>query len=398
MQLYPTPLSGPTDLRVAQRIGLLLPYALLAAYAIFTCGYFLFDEYGDHYRFYSRFLFFLSLFVIAAPLRELARDTLFLSVLAYLAYLLLSGFWSDPFDWFRLGQKTVIAVYLASFIALTRYLLQWRPDLYRTSLQVAVAVAAGAALYTLLDFYADHPFPATRLQGAGSLTNINEFANVYGIFALLAVAFAQQCRRRALQGAYLLAVGLFLAIAWFGQSRTAFVGLSLVLLVQVVLGLQRGRALAIAGLLGFVGALLWGFPGSLESALLRGVGLRPEIWSALLDLALTAPLLGLGLISDPHVVVAGWRFETAHNAYLQVFLHGGLVGLLLFLWLLGYALHRGWRDGQASGHYTVFCLLLFCALAMATGVDTLIERPRDQWLLFWFPVALLLGAAPGDRP
>lgn len=398
MQLYSTTLSGQTDLSVAQRIGLALPYVLLAAYAVFTCGYFLFDEYGDHYRFYSRFLFFLSLFVIAEPLRELARDRLFLLVVAYLLYLLLSAFWSEPFDWFRLGQKGVIAVYILSFFALTRYLLQWRPDLYRLTLLAAVAVAAGSALYTLLDFYGAHPFPDTRLEGWGSLTNINEFSNVYGVFALLAAAFALQSGQRAVQLACLLAVGLFLAIAWFGQSRTAFVSLCLVLGVQTALALPRGRVAVLACLLGFVGALPLLFPGSLESALLRGVGLRPEIWTALRDLALSAPVFGLGLISDIHVVVEGWRFETAHNAYLQVFLHGGAVGLLLFLGLLGAALHRSWGEARSSGHYTIPCLLLFCALAMLTGVDTLIERPRDQWLLFWFPLALLLGGAPGDRP
>jgi hypothetical protein len=28
-------------------------------------------------------------------------------------------------------------------------------------------------------------------------------------------------------------------------------------------------------------------------------------------------------------------------------------------------------------------------------VDTLIERPRDQWMLFWFPLALLISYQSG---
>jgi len=36
-------------------------------------------------------------------------------------------------------------------------------------------------------------------------------------------------------------------------------------------------------------------------------------------------------------------------------------------------------------------MLVFTTCIMMTGVDTLIARPRDQWMLFWFPLALLLA-------
>ena len=39
----------------------------------------------------------------------------------------------------------------------------------------------------------------------------------------------------------------------------------------------------------------------------------------------------------------------------------------------------------------VIVLLLFAAATMMTGVDTLIDRPRDKWMLFWLPLALLLS-------
>jgi hypothetical protein len=50
---------------------------------------------------------------------------------------------------------------------------------------------------------------------------------------------------------------------------------------------------------------------------------------------------------------------------------------------------------------TIFCILLFTMTVMLTGVDTLIERPRDQWILFWLPVVLLLAnfsGAGSSRP
>jgi hypothetical protein len=63
--------------------------------------------------------------------------------------------------------------------------------------------------------------------------------------------------------------------------------------------------------------------------------------------------------------------------------------------VLVLALRQAWLLGRIDGDYTVFCLLLFTACIMLTGVDTLIDRPRDQWLLFWLPLALLLSY-PGN--
>ena len=75
---------------------------------------------------------------------------------------------------------------------------------------------------SLLVFYRVNPFPDTRLTGIGSLTNTNEFANVYGIFALLAMGFALQTRKLVCKAPFLLAIVVFVCFVWFGQSRTAF--------------------------------------------------------------------------------------------------------------------------------------------------------------------------------
>jgi hypothetical protein len=51
--------------------------------------------------------------------------------------------------------------------------------------------------------------------------------------------------------------------------------------------------------------------------------------------------------------------------------------------------------GRQRGDYSIFCVLVFAACALMTGVDSLIERPRDQWMLFWFPLALILSYQSG---
>jgi O-antigen ligase len=366
---------------------------LFATYGVFMCSYFIFHEYSEPYRVFARVVFPFGIFVFVAGIRDLWRNPLLLAVFAYLFYLLLSGFWSAPMDWFRLGQKLTISVYLVSFLTITYYLMCWNHALFERMLRVSILVAGIAALASILVFYQQYPFPGERLEAIGSLTNINSFSNVYGVFAILAMGFALRTPRRAHKALFIVAVALFISIAWFGQSRTALVAMTIALLTLMGLTLQqkRQKVLYTSIMAASIGALILLFPETLEQALLRGQGLRPLIWSEAWREAITAPIVGHGLISEVSIDLQGHHFETLHNAYLQVFWQGGMIGLCLFLLVLFLAFRTAWTQGRQQGDFTVFCILLFATGAMLTGVDTMIARPRDQWMLFWFPLALLLS-------
>ena len=377
------------------------PYLLLTGYGLFLCSYFIFDEYSEPYRFFARGVFLIGVFVFAGGVRATWRQPLFQAVIVYMVYLLLSAFWSEPMEWFRLGQKFVISVYIISFITITYFLAHWNHRQFERMLRLCVAFASLAALLSIVFFYRDHPFPATRLEGIGALTNVNIFANVYGIFAILAMGFSLRAETLPQRTLFLLAVGLFICFAWFGQSRTAFVSMLIALSLLVGLSLQQGKVLYASALVILGGALIAIFPDVLEQALLRGQGLRPLIWAQAWEEAKSAPLIGHGLLSMIAVQSQQHVFETIHNAYLQVLWHGGLIGLCLFLVVLTLAFCNAWTQGRQRRDYTIFCMLVFTACIMMTGVDTLIARPRDQWMVFWLPVALLLSyksMAPRPTP
>ena len=369
------------------------PFLLLSAYGMFLCSYFFFDEYSEPYRFFARGVFFIGIFAFAQGLRTTWRLPLFQIIVAYMLYLLLSAFWSDTMDWFRLGQKFVISIYLLNFIAITCFLVHWNPGLYERMLQLCVIIAAGAAITSILVFYREHAFPGTRLEGIGSLTNVNIFANIYGIFALLSMGFALRAGTLAGKALFFTPVVLFICFAWFGQSRTAFVSMIMALSVMAALTLPLKRllygTLPLLAILAAVLTLI--FPDVLEQAFLRGKGLRPMIWAQTWEEIQAAPIFGHGLTAKISVTSGQGVFETVHNAYLQVLWQGGVIGLCLFLLLLGVAFRYAWSWGSQQQDYTIFCMLLFTASTMMTGVDTLIARPRDQWLLFWLPLAMLLS-------
>ena len=378
---------------LTDKIKLAFPYVLLVAYGLFTCGYFFLSDYADHYRLYSRFVFIFGIFAFLPGLRGVWPQPLFKLVLLYMAYLLLSGFWAQDFEWFRLGQKTSISGYLLNFIAITWVLVQWNPRLFENMLRLSVLVAGIAATLSIIVFYQSNELSGPRMTGVGSLTNVNEFSNVYGVFALLGLGFALRTQSTTLRLGMAGAILAFITFAWFGQSRTAFVTMLFSLPILLGLNLKRRRLvpLGIASLIALGGVLLLMFPEPIAEALERGAGLRPGIWAGVWQQISTLPLTGHGLTSTLSVTSGKEHFETAHNAYLQVLWHGGVIGLLVFGLLFAGAFRTAWIRGCDTGDYTIFCIFLFTAGIMLTGVDTLIERPRDQWLLFWQPLALLLA-------
>ena len=371
------------------------PFLLLAAYGVFLCSYFIFNDYSKPYQFYARVMFILSLFVVVGSIREVWKHPLFQTIVAYILYLLLSGFWSDTLDWYRLGQKATVAVNLISFIAVTHFLVHWNRSLFERMLQACILFATFAAVISIVVFYSNNPFPATRLNPIGSLTNVNEFSNVYGIFALLAAFFVMRFPGRGLNWVFILSIGAFICVAWFGQSRTAFTALIIALLTLVSLMQKNKRLLCLAALAVLTGLLFLAFPEVVDQLFERGPGLRPLIWAAVWDEAQSAPVFGHGLASTLSVGISGYTFETAHNAFLMLFWQGGAVGVMIFLLLLVVAFRHAWSLGQQQSDFSIFCILIFAVCTMMTGVDTIIERPRDQWMLFWFPLALLLSYQSG---
>ena len=388
-------LSENAELTFSDYLRRAFPFLLLAAYGIFLCSYFIFNDYSKPYQFYARVVFILSLFVVAGSIREIWKHPLSQTIAVYIAYLLLSGFWSEPLDWYRLGQKTTVAVNIISFIAVTHFLVHWNHILFNRMLQAVILFAAMAAAVSIIVFYGHNPFPEARLHPIGSLTNINEFSNVYGVFALLATFFIMRVPGRTLKSLFLLSIVIFICVMWFGQSRTASASLAITLLCFLGLTSKTKRLLYITTFAIFCSFLFLSFPEALDQAIRRGQGLRPLIWAAVWDEAKSTPFFGQGFISTVSVEVAGHIFETAHNAFLQLFWQGGAVGVMIFLLLLAVAFRHAWSHGQQQGDFSVFCILLFAVCTMITGVDTLIDRPRDQWLLFWFPLALLLSYQSG---
>jgi O-antigen ligase len=70
---------------------------------------------------------------------------------------------------------------------------------------------------------------------------------------------------------------------------------------------------------------------------------------------------------------------------------GGLVGLALHIAILIVALRKAIQAENSSLSSFYLSALLFGFLIMSIDKDQLIDRPRELWLFFWLPLAILLA-------
>lgn len=187
-------------------------------------------------------------------------------------------------------------------------------------------------------------FEGDRIQGIVGNANILAMA---ALLALIAEVARRVARRGSLGGSLLwmlVAVGV-LALT---RSSTVFAAMAAVAVVCLVVWFARrgsgGRRIACAvGLLALTGlaaAAAVVFRGPLLDLLGKSPDLtnRLDIWTTVADLAGQRPVAGWGWISywapwvepfDDLVVIKGVTYLQAHNAWLDIYLQLGILGLVV---------------------------------------------------------------------
>jgi O-antigen ligase len=220
---------------------------------------------------------------------------------------------------------------------------------------------------------------------------------VCGPGALIALAGWLGSRGRATRWLYLglfLSLGFVLAIAG-GRGPLVFAALPALIPIGLSLRLPKRRILLSRALLSAL-VLLLAAAGSL--ALYRGMteqrlatfdrmfrlaegNPRTEAYAQAIDIWHDAPLIGGGAGSWPVLTGRGDRTMYPHNLFLEIGAESGLVGVVLFLVLLGVALgpvsfERLRRDPQA-----LCALMLFSNALLITMAATDLPGARVMFMM-----------------
>jgi O-antigen ligase len=257
--------------------------------------------------------------------------------------------------------------------------------------------------------------PAEGERLSGSVGNANETAAALVAGVPLAVALAVALKDPLLRVIAAIGVPLCLYATFLTLSRGGLVALVAVLFAGVaVAGRYRGRMIA-AGLVGVL--LCVGYfamiatPEAQERVIdLQGGTGRTDIWKVGWRMVEDEPIIGIGAGNFPNSSVhyllepgTIMRAEfivdepkVAHNMYLEVLAESGIIGLALFLTVLGYALYcplaaRNRFRISGDRELEIVSAALFVSLVGLLASDFFGSRQfsKQLWLLMSMGPALL---------
>jgi O-antigen ligase len=327
---------------------------------------------------------------------DVFRVPLFGGVCALLAYLVLTSFWSTPFEWRELfstfSRALLVLVFVVAFAEcqLRGQLRRW---LGRT-LAVSGSVVAFASIVVFIE---TDPVDG-RLNGLGQLDNHIVAALVYGVVMIFVLDVLHREVSIFWRVISLISLVVILTAIYLSDSRNAWVsvliGTGTFLLANRVVDRQRFLAsmVSLALLTGVLIAALFVGEGTREIVLPRGDSFRLGIWAEMwVHINEAGWLTGLGILTPDSVVVDGLLFDHPHNMYMAILYQGGVVALLGFLGL------SAWMIGVLLANYThqdAKLALGVLAIALPSYVldgHELIDKVGETWFLYWLPMAIAVG-------
>jgi hypothetical protein len=188
------------------------------------------------------------------------------------------------------------------------------------------------------------------------LADVNAAGSLYALAAVIALAYAGlQPRRRAL---WLLVLVILAPAIWLSGSRSAYLaiaaGAGVLAAVRQRWQPSRRHVLAAASVFLAVmlaAALLVDPQSEIEGSAEQSVNLRSQFLLTSARMVASAPVFGVGVgrfwdrsaeFMTPELRDR-YGNENAHNYFVQQFAELGLVGGILFVWLIAIVLWQGWR-------------------------------------------------------
>ncbi|MBD3645980.1 MAG: O-antigen ligase family protein [Pseudomonadales bacterium] len=198
----------------------------------------------------------------------------------------------------------------------------------------------------------------------------------------------------------ILLYGVFL-----GGTRGVWIGFLAAGTVAVFMAPHLTRQvktyLLIAGIvvLTLVSGIVW-YTDYHEELLRRSTSFRPEIWSTFWNKIITGnTLFGAGANAGSEIQPGPYVFDHPHNIYVATLYYGGVIGLLLLLAMLAFAIYGALQLRDPSQRNLILTCLTFSLIALAFDGDRLLVKVDYSWVLFWLPLAMVLSVRPyeGNR-
>jgi exopolysaccharide production protein ExoQ len=356
----------------------------------------------------------LSAASLAVRRRELEwRGILPISLLVFLGWSALSVFWSD-YQWASLGSIVyqMSFAFLGIYVALTRDMIQIVRafgDVFRSVLLV------GLALEVLSGLLVDVPFTFLRIAGnlgfGGPIQGLLGSRNQLGLVALIAIiTFLLEWRARSIQRPLAIAPLALGGLTLLFTHSPVALGVSFLAAVAAVALLwlrrmdpatRRVGHFVILGVVVVSGVLAVASRGRVVALLNAGseFEFRLSLWRAIMLVTPSDTLEGFGWLGywrsglPPYSALGGSPpHASALNAYVDVWMQLGLVGLCAFVAFAGLAFVRSWllASYKRSIVYLWPALVLLVLLVVSTAESSILVE------FGWFTLVICALKASQD--
>lgn len=318
---------------------------------------------------------FLAALIVALVLMALSylarqeeiawRSLLPISLLGFLVWSLASLIWSS-YQWATVGGLFYLLAFtlIALFVAISRDTIQI-VRAFGDVLRVVLGLSLGVEVFS--GILIDHPLPFLGVHGnlgtLGPISGIEPTRDQLGLVAIIgAISFATEHRTRSVTR-LMSVLSLILAgicIVLTQSPVIAFATIVVGIAAAVIYGVRRvspeRRQLWQFVVLGVavVGIALIGIFRAPIVRLFNASGTidyRVELWRQVIALIGFNPLQGWGWIGPWRVEIFPFSSlsatpdrpaDSALNAFLDVWLQLGVIGLILFIGMIGLAFTRSW--------------------------------------------------------
>ncbi len=365
-------------------------WVLPLGYLLLLCSlFFLPDRSLLHKLYYGLFSIpaLIALCLRPRELKELLREPIFIAMLLFAGWALLSLCWSPGDDGF--SGKFKPPLHTLMLFAGCYLLVRYRSDIVQPLLFSAAMVGLIASIYNLYMFAHIYE-PGRRLIGGGAFDNPLLSSHLFGFFCAYWLSLSMTCKRPQILWLSIPAMAImFIAVIATG-SRTPLVALTLAALWLGFICWNR-RSIVLLGIIIVGGASVIALFSNMIFG--RGDSYRFEIWQMVLQKIAEHPWIGHGYDASLNVDM----LAEPHSFALGVLYYVGIFGFIPWLFFQAWGLLSSWRHRVQPLFIIASTWLVFGIGAGLTEGGGIISRPKEHWFLLWIPLALIAALSINQR-
>lgn len=370
-------------------------WILPIGFFLLLCGmFFLPDRSVLHKIYYALFSIpaLIALCLRPRSCAELLREPVFIAVLLFVTWALISLAWSPDVE--SISREIKPPLHLLMLFVGTYLLVRHRDDLLSPLIFSAAIVALVISVNNVLG-YPKYYSPDLRLIGGGAFDNPLLSSHLFGIFCVYWLYLSMTCQRLRLLFLSGPAMAIMFAAVLATGSRTPLVALTLAASWLAFTCWNRRSLMLLMTMLVCGVSVFLTFSHMLTD---RGNSYRFELWKMTLERIVDHPFIGHGYEASLSLVLPDdLILQEPHNFALGVLYYVGIVGLLPWLFMQLKALHSSWQ-------YRVQPLFLLASAWLTYGIGAaltegggILSRPKEHWFLLWIPLALIAALTVNAR-